>query len=251
MSHHIDPISEDFWNIRGVFRALGLLDVGTHCSLVRLSSGRFVMLDSYSLEGEVRDRVLAHTDGGRAVEAVINLHPFHTMHVQSTRSLFPGAKLYGTARHHERFASLPWEPERTEDPAFAACFADDFDFMVPQGVQLVTDSDHVHFSSVLAIHRPTETLHVDDTLSWLPLPGGGLLHWHPTLGRALEPGAEASETFRHWAEALAKRCESVRNVCTAHARGSTLRDQAPGEIATRIRKATRRIDWKLRGHARG
>ena len=106
MSHHIESISDDFWNIRGSFRVLGLLDVQTQCSLIRLRSGGYAMLDSYTLEGDVRERVLARTDAGRAVEAVINLHPFHTMHIDAMRPLFPEAKHYGTARHHERFSSF-------------------------------------------------------------------------------------------------------------------------------------------------
>jgi len=247
MTHHIEDVTDTFWNIRGSYRILGVLDVQTQCSLVRLGSGGFVMLDSYTLDGDVRDRVLAHTDGGRAVEAVINLHPFHTVHVEAMHAMFPGAKLYGTARHHQRFAALPWEPERSEDPGCAEHFAADLDFMVPEGVQLVTDDENVHFSSVLAFHRASHTLHVDDTLSWFPLPWGGRLHWHPTLGKALEPHPDAPTTFRRWAETLAQRCESVRNVCTAHARGSDLRGEAPGAIAKRVRDATGRIEHKLRG----
>ena len=250
MSHHIESISDDFWNIRGSFRVLGLLDVQTQCSLIRLRSGGYAMLDSYTLEGDVRERVLARTDAGRAVEAVINLHPFHTMHIDAMRPLFPEAKHYGTARHHERFSSFPWEPQRTEDPDFAALFEDDLELWVPDGAQLVTDSDRVHFGSVLAIHAATQTLHVDDTLSWLPLPLGGLLHWHPTLRRALNPSPEAADAFRQWAERLAQRCEKVRNVCTAHARGSSLRAEEPGEVAGRIRAATKRVEWVLGLHER-
>ncbi|MCR9160618.1 MAG: hypothetical protein ACE37F_21105 [Nannocystaceae bacterium] len=249
MSHDIIQISDDFWNIRGAFKVLGLLDVQTQCSLVRLPSGAFVMLDSYGLEDEVRERVLALTDGGKAVQAVVNLHPFHTLHVSAARTMFPDAKFYGTKRHHSECGDIGWEPEHPEDDGFGDRFESAFEFHVPAGVQLVTDDPHVHFSSVLAIHRPSGTLHVDDTLSWLPLPWGGRLHWHPTLGKALEPGPDAAGAFRRWAGLLAERCHDVKTVCTAHARMSDLQGEAPGVVAEKIRLATSRIEWKLRRHA--
>jgi len=84
-------ISDDFWNIRGSYKVRGLVEIGTHVSLVRLGSGRFVFLDSYSLEGPAREFVDALTDGGEDLEAVINLHPFHTMHVRRMHALYRAA----------------------------------------------------------------------------------------------------------------------------------------------------------------
>ena len=58
----------------------GVLNVGTQSSLVKLAEGRFVFLDSYTLNGEIRERVMTLTDQGRTVEAALNVHPFHTLH---------------------------------------------------------------------------------------------------------------------------------------------------------------------------
>lgn len=249
VADHIDRISDDLWNVRGTFRVFGLLNVGTQMSLARLASGRFVLLDSYPLRGSVAEQVLARTDGGHAVEAIFNLHPFHTVHVEAVAAAFPHARLFGTSRHHALFPELRWEPERTEDAAFAARYPDDFDFMVPAGVHLVPPRAHVHFSSVLAFHRPSAVLHVDDTLNWTPLPlVGGRLSFHPTLRAALEDRPGAATDFRAWARSLADRCESVRHVCTAHARRAPLSDDPPGGIAARVREALDRVEKTLRAH---
>ncbi|HKP59844.1 MAG TPA: hypothetical protein VJV78_24135 [Polyangiales bacterium] len=88
----------------------------------------------------------------------MNLHPFHTLHVRAVAQQFPHARLYGTPRHKALAPELRWEPLHTDDAALHGLFADDFRFSVPRGVDLVPASDHLHFSSVLALHRATGTL---------------------------------------------------------------------------------------------
>jgi hypothetical protein len=46
ISKDIITVAEGFWNFRGSFRIAGILDVGTQAALVRLASGRYVLLDS-------------------------------------------------------------------------------------------------------------------------------------------------------------------------------------------------------------
>ena len=87
MQTQILTVADDFLNLRGSFKVGGLVDIGTQCSLVRLQSGRFALLDAYTLKGEVKEKILARTDGGRAIEAVLHLHPFHSIHVFVNRPL--------------------------------------------------------------------------------------------------------------------------------------------------------------------
>ena len=82
MSEQILQISDDFWNIRGDFKIAGFINIGTHASLVRRGNGKFVLLDSYTLKGKVKKGIDALTNSGDDIEAIINLHPFHTVHVQ-------------------------------------------------------------------------------------------------------------------------------------------------------------------------
>ncbi|WP_422357825.1 hypothetical protein [Qipengyuania flava] len=223
MSDRLIDLGNGFWTVRGSLRIGGVFDVGTQCSLVRLANGNFVFLDSYTLTDAIRAEVDALTDGGARVEAIINVHPFHTLHCEWMHRAFPQAKLYGTARHLEHLPDLPWESLRCEDDGLAQRYADDFAFSVPRGVVLVSDDESVHFSSVLMLHRASGTLHVDDTFVYLRkgfplnlLPFTGRLGFHPTLAKALEPRAGAADAFRDWAIGLGVDWADTRRIAAAH-----------------------------------
>ena len=83
MKEHIIQVADGFWNIRGSFKVAGLIDIGTHTSLVRRSDGRFLLLDSYTLKDSFAAQVDELTGGQGNVAAVLNLHPFHTIHGRS------------------------------------------------------------------------------------------------------------------------------------------------------------------------
>lgn len=230
--------ADGFWNVRGSFKIAKVIDLGTQTSLVRLGSGRFVLLDAYTLRGDVEREVRARTDGGAAIDAVLMLHPFHTIHAARLHRQLPHAKLYGTSRHPRIHPDLPWEPLHTEDPALHALFAADFDFTVPRGVDFVPADEHLHFSSVLVRHRASRTLHVDDTLMNWPVPLVGGLRLHPTLAKVLQPRPGAAADFRAWCAELVALCEGVDHVCVAHTRaiatppaGTSVADWVRGAIA--------------------
>ncbi|MFT7126934.1 MAG: hypothetical protein ACI9HX_000611, partial [Pseudoalteromonas tetraodonis] len=106
MTDRVIQISDSFWNIRGEFKIGGVLNIGTHASLVKLESGNFALLDAYTLTGDVKDQIDALTGNGADIEVVINLHPFHTVHVEWAHQQYPHAKHYGTKRHVEKFPNL-------------------------------------------------------------------------------------------------------------------------------------------------
>lgn len=247
-------VADGFWNIRGSYKLRGLVELGTQTSLVRRSSGGFVFLDAYTLPDEVKRWVDAKTDGGAAVEAILNLHPFHTLHVEGMHAQYPDATLYGTVRHVERFAALPWARERTEDATLHARFADDLAFTVPRGVDFVSANPNLHFASVLALHPASRTLHVDDTLMYVRLPK--LLRWwkkehfgfHPTLGKVLEPRSGAAREFREWARELIETTRDVDNVCTAHSAALLGRKNDGPSVSARVEQALANVEKTLRAH---
>lgn len=251
----IIEVADGFWNLRGSFK-IGPLDIGTQASLVRRPGGTFVLLDACAFDEPTRAWLDERTRGGERLEAVIHLHPFHTLHVAAAHELFPRAHLYGTARHVARLAALPWQPLRTEDPAFHRLYADDFDFMVPRGVDFIADDPKLHFSSVLAFHKPTRTLHVDDTLLYMKLPwllrpfGRDLTRLHPTLRKVLERRPGAAGAFRAWAAELVERTRDVENLCAAHSAVLLGRDNRGASIASRIERAVQRAEGVLRAHER-
>lgn len=234
-----------FWNIRGSLKVAGLLDVGTQMSVVRLSSGRFALLDSYTPDLATRRRLLELTNGGSAVECILNLHPFHTLHVARLVELFPNARLYGTERHAARFPHLPWEGTRTDSPALAALFGADLKFSVPQGVDFIPENERLHFASVLAFHPASGTLHVDDTLTWIDVPLVGGLRFHPSLRDVLQKRPHAVGEFRGWLNELRALFAEVRILCPAHMKTLPPND---GRLRLRLDGAIDKIEKILARH---
>ncbi|PRY26129.1 hypothetical protein CLV78_101222 [Aliiruegeria haliotis] len=253
MSDTTIQISEDFWNIRGSFKVGGVLDLGTHASLVRRADGGFVLLDSWTLTPTQKAEVHALTDGGRAVDAIINLHPFHTLHCEAMHHDFPNAKLYGTERHRAVWPALPWEPELSEGPEVPEIFGTDLAFSVPEGVDFVSANEKVHFASVLAYHPESGTIHVDDTLTFIRPPAlmrrlgiGERISFHPTLGKALKPGGAAA--FRDWARGVADRWGTARTLCAAHVSHAYTPGPDAPTVAMRILAALEKVEPVLAAH---
>ncbi|MFD1694453.1 hypothetical protein [Roseibium aestuarii] len=216
-------LADNFWNFRGDLRIARVLNLGTHMSLVRRESGRFLLLDSYELDESDREALLALTDGGRAVEAILNVHPFHTLHCHAAHKLLPHARLIGTRRHHAQLPDLPWDPGLIEDASLQQEFAGDLDFSVPAGVDFICADDSVHVASVLVRHRQSRIVHVDDTLNVFAAPGllGRLLpqsrlRFHPQLAKALQKREGAADAYARWARDLAAIWAGTPIVCAAH-----------------------------------
>jgi hypothetical protein len=254
MSEKILHISDDFWNIRGDFKIGGILNIGTHASLVRRGNGKFVLLDAYTLQGKVKEQIDTLSRGGDDIEAIINLHPFHTMHVQKAHEQYPNAKLYGTQRHIDKFPDLDWQPELTESAACADLFADDLEFSVPAGVDFISSNEHLHFSSVLAYHRASKTIHSDDTLMYMQLPGLlGMaikpeIKFHLTLPKTLERRAGAARDFRTWVTQLADQWGDAENLCAAHSTVLLGSENNAASIANRILTALQKVEKTLQLH---
>ena len=255
MAKKIVQVAENFWNIRGSFRIGGVVDIGTHASLVRLASGNFLLLDSYAMSETLREEINVILGYGGEIEAILNLHPFHTVHVERMHEMFPEARLHGTQRHLDRFPELPWEEVRSEDQELHEWYSDDLDFTIPRGVDFISANENVHFASVLAYHRASGTIHVDDTLMYISLPRllglVGLrdrVSFHPTLAMALEKREGAAAEFREWVQELTDNWGEAVSLCAAHS-GTLLTETKRGaSIRDRICKARGRCEPLLRTH---
>jgi hypothetical protein len=253
---NVIEVSKDFWNIRGSYKIRGVVDIGTHASLVRRASGKLVLLDACGLSDDAREWMKRLTRDGEDLEAVLHLHPFHTVHVRAANALFPQAKLYGTARHVSMFGDLPWESLRTEDAELHRAFADDLEFSVPRGVDFVSRDPNLHFASVLAVHRASKTLHVDDTLIYMRLPllfrlfGVDVTRLHPTLAKVLEPRPDAVSEFRAWTRELLELVEGVDNLCAAHSATLLARKNKGDSVRARVGAAVEKAEGVLAAHAR-
>ncbi len=250
MSDRIVPIADSFWNVRGSFKLGGRVDIGTQCSLAQLADGSYALLDAYTLEGEVKERIFAKTNDGRDISSVIHLHPFHTTHVAPVAAQLPHAVHYGSARHRSREPDLKWSTLSVETDAFRAHFAADFEFSIPRGMPFISDDPRLHFSSVLAIHRASRTLHVDDTLGWNPIPGIRGVGFHPTLALVLERRPGAASEFRGWAKELASRARTIDHIVTAHPRTLPPAPRQGSGLEPAVRRALKWVEPVLAVHER-
>lgn len=245
-------LGNGFWNARGSFKIGGVLEAGTQASLVALPNGSFLWLDSITLMGEALERAMALTDGGKKVEAILNLHPFHTLHCEWASRHFPNATLYGSARHKQQLPGLDWADEAVESQAVAARYADALRFSLPRGVDYISANPRVHFASLLAFHPASGTVHSDDTLSYakLPFPISLVkretpLFFHPTLAKALQDRHGGAGEFREWARDLGREWGTANQLCAAH---NGICRLAPGEFAKQVDKALARVEPVLKRH---
>lgn len=246
MSHKIIDLGSGFWNIRGSFKIGGLLDIGTHCSLVKLNSGKFIFLDSYTLEGNVRAKVMTLTNNGEKVESILNLHPFHTVHCAQMAKDFPNAVNYGSSRHHTRVPEVQWENDFVESEAVAKRYPE-LEFSICQGIHYIHPNEMIHAGSLLAYHLASKSVHVDDTLMTPPakflkaiLPS---LMIHPTTKQALKDEPNAGQQYCDWLESLAHEWCDTRNFCAAH---SDVVNFKEGEFKSSLLKTVDKARSKLK-----
>ncbi|MGE6572414.1 hypothetical protein [Psychrobacter namhaensis] len=244
-SDKIHDLGNGFWNIRGSFRLGGVLNIGTQCSLVKLDSGRFIFLDSYALTDEVRDEVMALTNNGQEVEAVLNVHPFHTVHCAQMAEDFPQAIFYGSSRHHQQVPEVSWAEDLVESEAVAKRYSE-LQFSMSQGIYYISPNEMIHAGSLLAYHPASKSLHVDDTFMSPPmklleavLPE---LILHPTTKKALKNEPNAGKQYCDWASNLAHEWREVRNFCAAHSYLVTFNE---GEFEKALLKAIDKARPKL------
>lgn len=246
MADDIHDLGSGFWNIRGTQRIAGVINVGTQCSLVRLTSGKFIFLDSYTLKDEVRAQVMTLTREGQDVEAVLNVHPFHTLHCAQMAKDFPNATFYGSSRHPEQVPEVNWADNLVESEAVANRYPE-LEFSLPKGIYYIAPDDSVHAGSLLVRHPASQSAHIDDTFITPPakildavLPE---IIVHPTTKGALIDAPDAAEQYCDWATKLAEDWGDTRHFCAAH---SHMIDFKKGEFKAALLDAIDKARPKLK-----
>ena len=229
-----------------------MINIGTQMSLVRKLDGRFILIDAYEPGGSDHAELLALTDNGALIDAVLNVHPFHTVHCKFVHETLPHARLVGTRRHLQQMPQLDWDPACIEETATQQQFADLFDFSIPAGVEFIPEDESVHVSSVLVRHRESGIVHVDDTLMYLNPPSlvqlvlpAPKLRFHPKLADALQNRAGAADDYVRWAKDLARDWADTRIVCAAHNGIARMTDQT---FAQAIEEALEQVLDTLQNH---
>jgi len=102
-------VANNFWNIRVNFKLFaGFADLGSQMSLIRLNNGRFLVIDTVLLTDQTRASIDQLTNNGEKIEAVLGVHPFHTIAFPAFYQAYPNAAYYGTPRHLRRLTDIPW-----------------------------------------------------------------------------------------------------------------------------------------------
>lgn len=219
MNDEIYDLGQGFWSIRGSFVKNDIIDIGVQSALIKLASGRFIFLDSYTLTGDVRQQVMDLTNQGQDVEAVLNVHPFHTVYCAQMALDFPQAVFYGSSRHHKQIPEINWAKDLVESDAVAERYTE-LEFSLPKGIYYISPDEAIHAGSLLVYHPASQSVYIDDTFEIPPSklfntvqPNLGL---HPTTKQALKDEKNASKQYCDWATELAHKWRDARYFCGAH-----------------------------------
>jgi hypothetical protein len=187
---HLTQVGDGFWNIRGSFRILaGMLNLGTHMSVCRRASGRFVIIDTCDLPPDALSELNLLTHDGELIDAVIATHPYHTLAFRAFYAAFPKCPYYGTPRHLDTIPEIPWQGEIMSNKDL---FSPDLDFRIPAGAEYVLPlpARSNHLSNVFVLHKQSKTIHNDDCVLCIEHPPvlmrlmgykNGDMHFHPSL----------------------------------------------------------------------
>jgi len=221
-------LGSGFYNIRTSFKAFkGLLDIGTHMSLIRLNNGGFLIIDTVPLDPEIKQEIDKLTDQGRNITAVLATHPFHTLSFSAFYEAYPNTMYIGTPRHIRNIKGIPWEKEDISSPANLSRWAPEIEMRIPAGAEFKAPLPEAsnHFNSVFVFHKASKTIHLDDTVMYYENPSTILkmagkkadhMEFHMSMeSHGLYPAPDAPDLFKHWVQQILQDWD-FDNMCCAH-----------------------------------
>jgi hypothetical protein len=204
----------------------GLLDIGTHMSIVQLQNGRFVAIDTIQLTPAIKQEIDALTQNGTQFDAVIATHPYHTVFFRPFYNAYPNTRYYGTPRHLRTISEIPWAGN-VNDEYTRKQWEPDLEMRIPAGSEFVNPlpPDTNHFSNVFVYHRKSRSIHNDDTILYSSHPGflislagfkDGSMSFHPSIKSVgLFPTPDAPRQFREWVLGIIRDWD-FDNILSAH-----------------------------------
>ena len=213
-----------FYNIRSSFKVVGgLVDIGTHMSLIKLESGKFLVVDTVELTPSVKCSIDSLTNNGELIDSVIGTHPFHTIYFSPFYKVYPNAKYYGTPRHLRNNKTIPWVSNIDNPEVMKQWESNGVYLRIPAGSEFVNPDENNHFSSVFVFHAPSKSIHVDDTIMYFVDPGfvlrilGKRTHkmefWD--LKKGLSHTSQAPNDFKVFVQSIIHDWD-FDSICTAH-----------------------------------
>jgi hypothetical protein len=216
----------NFYHIRAEFKVVaGLVNIGTHMSLIKLPSGKFLVIDTVPLDDQLKGEIDELTNFGQDIEAVVATHPFHTLAFPKFFEAYPNVAYYGTPRHLRNQKQINWVGDITdnlnkwEDAGVS--------MRIPDGAEWVNPQPEMtnHFVSVWVYIREARTIFVDDSINYIADPAILLkllgkkqnsMDFHASLkGPALVPSPDSPAKFKAFVEKVLEDWD-FDNICAAH-----------------------------------
>jgi len=220
-----------FYNVRASFKLFsGILDIGTHMSLIRLKSGKFLVIDTVPLDFDLHREIDLLTESGTLIEAIVATHPFHTLAFPEFYAAYPNVPFYGTPRHLREQKKIPWKGD-VNDIETRCKWEPEVQMRIPDGAEFVAPvpESFNHFSCVWVYCPEARTIHVDDCINYFETQSGGVtasllrisgkkggMEFHMALkGPGLHPTTEAPVLFKKWVQNILQDWD-FDNACCAH-----------------------------------
>jgi hypothetical protein len=126
-------IGPGFWNVRGRFKVLKVIDIETQMSIIQLRNGKFLVIDTVEMDDHLRQEIDQLTNNGENIDAVVATHPFHTLSIPAFYQAYPKAAYYGTPRHLRRLTEIPWKGD-LDDCNIRKKWEPDVEMRIPAGL---------------------------------------------------------------------------------------------------------------------
>jgi len=207
----INQIATDYYHAAQDFSIDGY-DIGVQQNFIRLSSGKFLILDTINLTAGLLNAINTLTANGTLIDSVLGTHPFHTIFFPAFYKQFPNALYYGTPRHLRNIKSVKWAGSLWD--CQNRMLWPDVLMRIPRGSEFVNPQPESsnHFSGIHVFHTPTGILHVDDTINIIL----DVLSFHPSIFNVglyhVEPAVAAYKGF--FQDLLSD--WNVTSLCVAH-----------------------------------
>jgi len=217
-------VGPGFYNVRSRFKLKGIVDIGTQMSFIRLSTGKFLVIDTVPLTDTLKLEIDQLTDGGNNMEAVLCTHPFHTLAIGDFYKTYPNTQYYGCPRHLRRLNVIPWTGD-LNDEEIRKKWEPEVQMRIPSGAEFVNPlpEEYNHFICVWVYAVAARVIHVDDTINYFSNPSTimkivgkkpGLMEFHPSMaGPGLHPTPEAPREFQAWMQQILKDWDFDTMVC--------------------------------------
>lgn len=222
----IHEVAPNFFNIRGTFNVAKVIKLGTQMSMIRLQTGKFLVIDTVTLSPELKAEIDLLTNHGADMEAVIATHPFHTLAFNGFFKEYPNVPYYGTPRHVRTLKAIPWAGD-VGNCDVRTRWQPEVQMRIPAGAEFVAPMPESsnHFCGLFVFHEPSKVVHNDDTVIVVDHPGillklfgfrHGDMMFHPSIkSHGLHPTPEAPYQFKAFIENIIKDWD-FDIICAAH-----------------------------------